>query len=274
MKLEVDGISFNVILNESEDSSSKTPIVFLHGFTGNANDWQFIFNKLPQNYLPVAIDLIGHGETESPNDNSHYTCGAIVYQINSIIEKLNIYKFVIAGYSMGGRAALSYSIKYPHKVIAAIFESTTAGIEDISEKKSRVEHDLLLSDKIKRDGIDWFVDFWLNLPLFSTIKESFDIDDIKNKKTINSVTGLSNSLAGFSTGLMNSYWEELRYLEFPVLLISGSADKKYTSINSKMAELIKKAEYKIIEGAGHNAHLEKPALFTKFVNDFLNSLKG
>ena len=162
----------------------------------------------------------------------------------------------------------------PLNIRIKLFESTTAGIEDISEKKSRVEHDLLLADKIKRDGLDWFVDFWLNLPLFSTIKENFDIDDIKNKKTINSVTGLSNSLSGFSTGLMNSYWEDLKYLEFPVLLISGSSDKKYTSINSKMTELIKNAEYKKIEGAGHNTHLEKPALFTKFVTEFLNSLEG
>ena len=117
MKLDVDGISFNVVLNESEYSSSKIPIVFLHGFTGSAKDWLFIFESLPEKYFPIAIDLIGHGETESPNDSTHYTCGAIIYQINSIIEQLDIEKFVIEGYSMGGRAALSYSIKYPHKII-------------------------------------------------------------------------------------------------------------------------------------------------------------
>jgi len=270
MKLNVNGIKFNVILNES-DINNKIPIVFLHGFTGSANDWLFIFNQLPQNYYPIAIDLIGHGDSDSPEDNSHYTCGAIVYQINSIISQLKIERFVIVGYSMGGRAAISYSVKYPQKIIAAILESTTPGIEDISKKKCRVEHDLLLSDKIKKEGIDWFIDFWLKLPIFNSLKNKFDIDIIKNEKTKNNVTGLSNSLSGFSTGLMNSYWEEIRLLEFPVLLLSGSTDQKFTSINKRMGELFQNAQHKILDGIGHNTHFENPQLFIKFVTEFLKT---
>lgn len=273
MKLEIDGIKFNLLLDESSDFENKTPLIFLHGFTGCANDWTFIFNSLPEKYFPVAIDLIGHGETDSPENTSYYTCGAIVHQINSIVTKLGFNKFVIAGYSMGGRAAISYSLKYPHKILAAILESTTAGIENMDEKKERVKHDLLLSDKIKSEGVDWFMNFWLDLPMFGSLKEKFDIDYIKNERIKNNVVGLSNSLAGFSTGLMSCYWDELKYIEFPILLITGKEDKKFTSINRRMTELIQDVRHNIIEDAGHNTHLEKPELFTKFVVDFLNSLK-
>ena len=145
-------------------------------------------------------------------------------------------------------------------------ESSTAGIEDISERKTRVENDFLLSDNIKERGIDWFMDFWLNIPLFSNLKSIMDIEEIKNIRSKNNVTGLSNMLAGFSTGLMSSYWEELYYLDFPVLLLCGEMDEKYTKI--------KNVRINIIENCGHNTHLEKPELFTKFVVGFLNSLKG
>ena len=274
MNLEIDGQKFNLLLDETSDRHNRIPIVFLHGFTGSAKDWLFIFDSLPKKFFPITIDLIGHGETDSPEDLSMYSCGSIVHQLNTILEKLDIHKFVIVGYSLGGRAALSYSIKYQHKITAAILESTTAGIENITEKKERVEHDLLLADKIKSVGMDWFMKFWLDLPMFHSLKEKFDIDYIRNERSKNNVIGLSNLLAGFSTGLMSSYWQEIKYLEFPVLLIAGSEDQKFTNINRRMGELIPNVDLKIIDNAGHNTHLEKPGLFTKLVLDFLNTLEG
>lgn len=272
MNLEIEGIKFNLLLDETSDRRNKIPIIFLHGFTGSSKDWNFIFNSLPKKFFPIAIDLIGHGETDSPEELCMYSCGSIIHQLNLISEKIGIDKFVIAGYSLGGRVALSYSIKYHNKILGAILESSTAGIEAISDKKERVEHDLLLADKIKSEGMEWFMKFWLELPMFHSLKEKFDIDYIRNERAKNNVIGLSNMLAGFSTGLMSSYWQELKYLEFPVLLITGSEDQKFTDINRRMGELIPNVDLKIIDNAGHNTHLEKPELFTKLVLDFLNSL--
>jgi 2-succinyl-6-hydroxy-2,4-cyclohexadiene-1-carboxylate synthase len=273
MKLYVDGIGYNVLIKESELGSPKIPILFLHGFTGCTGDWNFIFDKLPGDFLPFAIDLIGHGESDSPDNPQNYTCSAIVKAIDVLTEELSFNYFIIAGYSMGGRTALSYSLKNQHKIRAAIFESATPGIESIQEKKERVEHDFLLADKIKSDGVESFMEFWLNLPMFNTLTESHNLDDLRTSRYKNSVTGLSNSLVGFSTGLMNSYWDRLHELAFPTLLISGSSDEKFTAINKRMANLLPNARHKIIDGAGHNTHLEKPDVFVNLVMDFLNALE-
>lgn len=272
MKLTVDGIRFNVLLRDADLKQNKTAVIFLHGFTGCAGDWQFIFDKLPNKYFPVAIDLIGHGETDSPEDQNHYTCSAIVHHIDSIAGQLGIQNFVLVGYSMGGRAALSYSLKHSQKLIAAVFESSTAGIENIDQKKDRVEFDLLLSEKIKNEGIKSFTDFWFDMPLFAQLRRLPTFEEIKNNRMKNNVTGLSNSLGGFSTGLMTSYWERLNQIQFPVLLISGEFDLKYTEINKSMKTKLPRANHQIIPKSGHNTHLQKPELFTKFVVDFLNSL--
>ena len=272
MKLKVDGIQFNILFNESDLTQKKTAVIFLHGFTGCADDWNFIFDKLPSKFFPVAIDLIGHGNTDSPEDQNHYTCSAIVHQIDSITEQLELNNFVLVGYSMGGRAALSFSLKHPDKVKAAAFESTSAGIQDINLKKDRVEFDLLLAEKIKKEGVESFTDFWFSLQLFAQLKKLPSFHDIKKQRNKNNVIGLSNSLCGFSTGLMPSYWEKLSSIHFPVLLISGEFDLKYTEINKSMNTKFSNAQHQIFQKCGHNAHLEKPELFTKFVVEFLNSL--
>lgn len=273
MKLSVDDIQFNLLINENELHLNKTPIVFLHGFTGCSQDWQFIFDKLPARYIPAAIDLIGHGESDSPVDQNQYTCTAIVNHLNRIFNMLNFEKVILVGYSMGGRVALSYSLKFPGKVSAAVLESATAGIDDIRAQKERVEIDLLLAEKIKKDGIDSFMDFWFSTPLFESLKKLPNFNNEKNKRSQNSVIGLTNILQGFSTGLMKSYWDKLEILSFPILLLSGSLDRKYTDINSEMKKKLPDSRHKIIEKCGHNVHLEKPELFTKFTLEFLNALQ-
>ena len=273
MKVNVDGIGFNVLLHPSDFTKSKTPIIFLHGFTGSCIDWKFILDKFPQEYYPVAIDLIGHGESDSPEDPKYYSCSSIVYQLHSITKKLGFDKFLLAGYSMGGRAALSFTLRHQSKVTALIMESTTAGIEDICDQKQRVQFDLLLADKIKDEGIEAFTDFWFNTPLFRSLRNHIDFENEKNKRNKNSVMGLANSLSGFSTGLMPNYWDRIHTIKVPVLLISGEFDEKYTKLNAEMNSLISTSKHITVEGTGHNTHLEKPELFTKFVLDFLNTIE-
>ena len=93
-----------------------------------------------------------------------------------------------------------------------------------------------------------------------------------SKKLTNNVKGLANSLRGFSTGKMASKWGKLYVLSFPVLIITGSMDKKYEQIASKMEKSFPHSEHKIVDDTGHNVHLEKPKEFIKLVNNFLEKL--
>ncbi|MEW6652140.1 MAG: 2-succinyl-6-hydroxy-2,4-cyclohexadiene-1-carboxylate synthase [Bacteroidota bacterium] len=274
MKLNLGGIQFNILCNQSKTHVNKTPILFLHGFTGCAYDWNFILDKLPQEYFPFAVDLIGHGQTDSPEKEDEYTCTAIVRHLNLILNHFGFEKIIIAGYSMGGRAALSFSLKHPQKIIAGIFESSTAGIEDIKAKKERVEHDFILAEKIREDGVELFLEYWFSSPMFNSLQKLNTFEELKSIRSQNTITGLANSLSAFSTGLMSSYWNDLYKLKFPILLISGEQDQKYTSFNKKMLLKLMNATHKIIPKAGHNTHLEKPELFTNLVLEFLNKIEG
>lgn len=274
MKLKVEDIEFNLLLNESGHKQSQTPVIFLHGFTGDATDWQFILDKLPEKFFPVAIDLIGHGKTSSPANQNHYSCSSIVRQLNSLFNQLNFNKVILVGYSMGGRAALSYALTYPDELIAAVLESSTAGIEDFCSKKERVEIDFLLAEKIKNEGVESFINFWFDTPLFESLKNLPDYEIIKKNRIKNNVTGLANSLTSFSTGIMNSYWDKISSLTFPILLISGELDLKYGEINSKMKSKFQDAQHASVPQCGHNVHLEKPEDFTKLVLEFLTNIQG
>ncbi|OGU54516.1 MAG: 2-succinyl-6-hydroxy-2,4-cyclohexadiene-1-carboxylate synthase [Ignavibacteria bacterium RBG_13_36_8] len=272
MKVQVNDLTFHIEINKSKIKSGNIPVIFLHGFTGSSQDWKFIIDRLPMNYLPCAIDLIGHGKSSHPDNTDHYTTEAITNQLNVIITQLGFNNVILSGYSMGGRAALSFTVKFPSLVKALILESTTPGISNEDERKAREQNDLLLVKRIESEGVKNFIDYWMNLPLFNSLKT---ISNDRYKQIIESkqkgnAVGLMNILRCFSTGLMPAYWNELNKITHPVLLITGELDEKFTTINKEAAEIFPNCHHSVIKNTGHNVHLEKPEEFIILVNQFLN----
>ncbi|MGE5351208.1 MAG: 2-succinyl-6-hydroxy-2,4-cyclohexadiene-1-carboxylate synthase [Acidobacteriota bacterium] len=257
-------------------SGGATPVIFLHGFTGSSGDWKFLFNRLPEGFSPYAIDIIGHGRSSSPADVSLYSAEAISEEILGIIQYFNFKEIILAGYSMGGRAALSFAVENPALLKGLVLESVTAGIIGENERREREASDLRLAEFIENNPIEAFVDYWMDVPLFATQKKLPEevYAEVKQKRMYNSKTGLANSLRGFSTGVMPEMWDKLQNINCRTLLITGELDKKFTQINIEMARKIRLSEHEVIESAGHNTHLERPEIFLNLLNRFLSGLKG
>ncbi len=255
-------------------SISGKALVFLHGFSGSKNDWIRIARNFEDKYFIIVPDLVGHGESDSPLDVNFYTEFFLIKVLKSIIEKLNVEKIILYGYSMGGRLAFAFQRKYPDLVEAMILESTTPGIESQKERFVRKRNDNELADRIEKNGLEWFVDFWVEHPIFATQKKLPILmqNQIKENKLQNNPVGISNSLRGFSTGKMNSYWEHLNNLSVPVKIFAGSEDTKYHLISKRLAQKIKNSNLIIFKNVGHNVHLERPNEITKELKKFISKI--
>lgn len=269
MILEVERFEINFI---EKNPSGKKTILFLHGFTGSASDWDEIFSLLPSNYRLIAIDLPGHGKSSSKNEIHFYQEDFLIKIIDKIYEHANSQKIILCGYSMGGRYALTYALKNQNKVENIILESTTAGIENEKQRNERIIADNLLCRMITEKGVETFVDYWMNLDLFESLKRLPEekYEKIIMNKLKNNPVGLINSLNGFGTGRMNSLWNLLYELKLGTMLICGELDKKFVEINKLMSEKIYGSRFEIIKSAGHNIHLEKPKEFTELFINFIS----
>ncbi len=276
MEITTNGISVNVISESDSVPVGKIPILFLHGFTGSAKDWHFYFSSLNSKYFPIAVDLPGHGKTTVPNKTDSFSTEAYTNIIQLVLDYFNISQVVLAGYSMGGRTALSFTIKNNQKVLGLILESSTAGMEDERDREIRIETDHMLADKIMTDGLDPFVNYWMDIPFFRSLKslEKEEYSELVLEKKQNSPQGLANSLLGFSTGAMPSMWKNLSSLTIPTLLIAGSLDRKFVRINKEMNKRIPNSNLKIMNDCGHNTHLENRREFIILVNKFLSNLEN
>ena len=63
-------------------------------------------------------------------------------------------------------------------------------------------------------------------------------------------------------------------VEVPALLIAGSLDAKFVQIARDLEQRLPHAHLQVVEGAGHNVHLEKPEEFVALVDAFLRHHDG
>ncbi len=264
--------SFNLNTELFKHNASAKYMFLLHGFSGSGKDWLTIAESLKKKFNIVTVDLIGHGLSDSPHDVACYTCPAIVSQLFSVIKSYTDDKIILCGYSMGGRAALAFAVHFPDLVDTLILEGVSPGIQSNIERIKRLKQDKTIANFILTHSMEEFTDFWMNLDIFSTQKRFSNekLEELRQQKILNNKTGLSNSLIGFSVGMMPSFWDNLINIDARTLLLSGELDTKYSEINSAMVKLMPDAVHKKIPSAGHNTHLEEPQLFLKEITSFLS----
>ncbi len=273
MKIPTQNISLNVELFSEIDAVKDTQI-FLHGFTDSAKDWKKTAERLDDRFNKIAVDLIGHGKSDTPIEVDKYSTSSINSQLRDIINHFTKGKVILLGYSMGGRAALSFAINHHDKIKGMILESTSAGIEDPKEREERVKSDEELAEFIESNSIETFIDHWMNLEIFGTQKRfsNEQLQKLRMEKLQNSSIGLAQSLRGFGTGTMPYLGDKLSLLYFPVLLITGELDPKFTQINKELVQKFPSVHHQIIRNAGHNVHLEETGRFVTVVNRFLQKI--
>lgn len=269
--MNIHGLNYHV-----EVVGEGTPLVLLHGFSGSGADWASFVPALAEQFRVVTVDLPGHGRTDSPQEIERYTMPNTARDLIALFGQLELGPVNLLGYSMGGRLALYLALHDPGAVRALILESASPGLDDEQARYERIASDEALAAQIEENGIDWFADYWGNLPLFASLKTlpSAAQAELHAKRLNNQPRGLANSLRGMGTGVQPSLWPRLGELNMPVLLLAGEKDPKFLSINQQMQTAIQGVWCTLVPGAGHNIHLEQPGLFVRLVTHFLTFKKS
>ncbi|MFD3448694.1 2-succinyl-6-hydroxy-2,4-cyclohexadiene-1-carboxylate synthase [Microbacteriaceae bacterium 4G12] len=266
MKAVLNGVSY-----EYEVIGSGEPLLLLHGFTGSKETWRRFLPSWSQQFQIITVDLIGHGETDRPDDPKRYRIEKVAEDIVQLLTKLHVQKAHVLGYSMGGRLAITLACLYPEYVQSLLLENCIAGLESEQERIERMQKDEELAAYIEQHGIQAFINRWENIPLFATQKTLPEVvqEQTRKQRLRNDAKGLANSLRGMGTGAQPSWWRELKKLEMPILLISGEYDEKFWHILSRMKNEFPRAELVQISEAGHAIHVEQPEKFDTIVSGFL-----
>lgn len=265
---DVRGIQISYTMTNPDANES---IVFLHGFTGSWRSWEPVIKLLPKTINYISIDLMGHGSTEVSSNPERYRMNEQLLDLEEFFSLIQLTSFSLVGYSMGGRIALAYALGHPQQVKNLVLESASPGLKTNEEQQLRRQADDQLADRIEEDGLESFIDFWENIPLFESQK-SLSIEkqhEIRSERLAQSALGLANSLRGMGTGQQPSYWSKLDELDIPVYLVTGEYDTKYTEIADEMVKKLKDGSHLQVSSVGHAIHVENPVQFATIIMEQL-----
>jgi 2-succinyl-6-hydroxy-2,4-cyclohexadiene-1-carboxylate synthase len=228
-----------------------TTVVLLHGFAGTGRAWDPVVQRLDrERYTPLAPDLRGQGAARAARPVSFEACVADV--LSAAPER-----FVLCGYSMGGRIAQHVALAAPERVERLVLVATTAGIADDAERAARRADDERLAAFADEATIEQFTDRWIAQPLFAGTPP--DAARLWREDLLrNDPRGLAAVLRGLGTGAMEPLWDRLRALTMPATVLAGENDPKFVALAERLVAALADAEPVIVPGAGHGLPREAP----------------
>ena len=213
-------------------------ICFLHGFLGSPEDWEGV--KKSFNFPSRSLLLPGH-------KNRPFNLSAFEEEIGSDV--------TLIGYSLGGRLAMHYALKYPKRVKQLILLSTNPG----EEGEGRLREDERWARILETKGMDAFLKAWYQQPMFN----HFQIDRTHSG---HHPLILAKVIREWSPARLENLWPRLSDFKCPLTFIFGEKDHKYLAIGRTLE---KSFPVKWIPDAGHALHLENPTLCRKHLMEVI-----
>ncbi len=100
-------------------------ILFLHGYGGQAHQWQFQLQEFSFSNRVIALDLRGHGRSDKPS--SGYSMASIQRDLEIALQELAVAdRFVLVGHSFGGAVATEFAVAH-HDRVSQLILIATAG---------------------------------------------------------------------------------------------------------------------------------------------------
>ncbi|HUN90482.1 MAG TPA: acetoin dehydrogenase dihydrolipoyllysine-residue acetyltransferase subunit [Burkholderiaceae bacterium] len=224
------------------------PVVFLHGFGGDLNNWLFNLDAVAEGSPVIALDLPGHGESEARLPGAKLADLAAF--VGRFLDAIGVKRAHFVGHSMGGAIAAKLAGTDAPRV-ASLTLVNSAG----------------LGPEINMAYIDGFVSAASRRELKPVVELLFAdpglvsrqlLDDLLRYKRLDGVTGLLQALAAslFGAGKQADLpGRELGSIDVPLLVVWGAKDQVIPAGHAKSAP--SRATVKVFDDAGHMAMMEK-----------------
>lgn len=229
--IEANGINIHY-----QEHGKGDTLLLLHGNSESLKSFQHQIPELSKHFYVIAMDSRGQGNTSKDEKPMSYELMA--EDVNKFMERLNLRKVNILGWSDGGNIGLLLAMQHPDKV-----------------KKLAIMGANLYNDKTS-------VEEKINKQLHDQKKRLLTQEGPKNKFAIEMIDLLLYQ--------PNIKPEDLAIIKCPTLVMAGSKDAIKEEHTKLIANSIKGSQLVIFEKGTHYEPLENPERFNRTVIDFFN----
>jgi pimeloyl-ACP methyl ester carboxylesterase len=245
--------------------SGGTPILLLHGFDSSVFEFRRLLPQLAAENETWAVDLLGFGFTERLAEIP-FSPTAIKTHLYYFWKTLINQPVILVGASMGGAAAIDFTLSYPESVkklvlLDAAGYTTPPNMGKFMFPPLGYLATAFLSNPKVRQRIS--VNAYHDKSFASLDAQLCAALHLKSK-------GWQQALIAFTkSGGYSSFGEKLSHIKQPTLILWGESDRILgTGDAYKFKEAIADAQLIWIENCGHVPHLEQPQITARHILEF------
>lgn len=123
------------VIRGADPMSAPVALLFLHGVGSSSTTWTAVMDRLAGTYPVASFDLLGHGESPTPEDPELYTRDAALGDIDDLLTELGA-PTVLVGHSLGGYLALAHAATRPDVASGLVVLNTGPGFRDVAKREA------------------------------------------------------------------------------------------------------------------------------------------
>jgi pimeloyl-ACP methyl ester carboxylesterase len=252
-----------------QQGTGSPPILLLHGFDSSLLEFRRLMPLLAQHHQTWAVDLLGFGFTERPKglDVSPASIEAHLY---SVWQALIGRPVVLVGASMGGAAAIAFTLAFPEAVEKLV-------LIDSAGYSNGPVMGRFLTDSLGY----WVTERFLKKPSVrqkiskkAYYNKTFASPDAQTCAALHlDCPNWSKSLISFTkSGGYRSCKTRLSEIQVPTLILWGEGDRILgTKDAARFKNAIPQSKLVWVPHCGHVPHLEAPEFTAKSIQGFVDS---
>ncbi|MEO1537192.1 MAG: 3-oxoadipate enol-lactonase [Pseudomonadota bacterium] len=255
---DLPSAALNYRIDGPEDGA---PVVFANSLGTDYRLWDKLLPLLPTNLRMIRYDKRGHGLSACPAPP--YTMGALVTDLERLLDHLEVRDAVVVGCSIGGMIAQGLAVKRLDQVRAMVLSNTGAKIGTAEMWADRIA-------AVEAGGIEALAPATLERWFSTTFRETPELLAWRAMLTRTPADGY----VGCSAAIANTdFYATTATLTLPTLGIAGSEDGSTPpDLVRETANLVKASRFELIRGAGHLPMVEAPEQFAEVLIGFLNEI--
>lgn len=253
--------------NVHAETEGAPPLFLIHGFTASSASFASNIPELAQRFTVVTVDLLGHGESDSPAETEPYEPKPAVARVVALMEHLGFQRVLLCGHSLGGALALRVALDHPDRIAGLVIINSNSAAGSArwrTEVQPRLEE---MATRLRAEGTGFLKESRLYPARSQRIPPDARARLVRDFEKL-----APNGVAGTAAGLVAKVnaFERLPELRVPTLVVVGDRDQEFVQNAPRLVANLRRniVQMVTLEGAGHAANLEQPALFNAALLEF------
>jgi pimeloyl-ACP methyl ester carboxylesterase len=263
-----------------EWSTEGVPLVLLHGLGNEAHLWDDFVPAVAAHYRVLALDQRGHGDSDW-DPEARYDAESMTDDLEAVLDALEIDRFVLVGFSMGGRVAMTFAGRHPERLAGLVIadigpEVDARGVlrisSEMAERRAPIfanvqEYAAMLSLNYpagQPDAIKRMAEYGLR-------KREDGLFELKMDPKLRGERPTDEASKAKEEAFIQQQWDALAKVPCATLVVRGAAsDILSPDVADKMVdEVLQNGRLAIVPQAAHSIMTDNPEGFEEAVCSFV-----